>query len=116
MPAVTPRHRRPASFVAAACAATAAVALASAVVSPAGAGAESRRSSTTRGPQVAVSSCFSSDNGFPELTALSVAPATVDVRRRDAWLTVTARPVDDGGPGPATGITELGIGFTGELG
>ena len=63
-----------------------------------------------------MSSCFSSDNGFPELTALSVAPATVDVRRRDAWLTVTARPVDDGGPGPATGITELGIGFTGELG
>ncbi len=60
-------------------------------------------------PTVALSSCYTSDNGFPDLEGVSVGPSSLDVRRRDRWLTVTARPIDDGGPGPATGITEVGV-------
>jgi hypothetical protein len=59
--------------------------------------------------QVALSSCYTTDNGFPDLSGVTVSPSKLDVRRHDRWLTVTARPVDDGGPGPATGITEVGV-------
>jgi hypothetical protein len=62
------------------------------------------------------SQCWTSDNGFPRLTGLTVSPARVDVRRSAAWVTVTARPVDEGGPGPATGIHELGVDLAGGLG
>ena len=68
------------------------------------------------GAAATLSPCASSDNGWPELQSISLSPSTLDVRRRAAWLTVTASASDDGGPGPATGVREVEVTLTGRLG
>ena len=64
----------------------------------------------------ALSPCASSDNGWPDLQSVTLSPNTLDVRRRAAWLTITATATDDGGPGPATGVRAVDVGLTGGLG
>ena len=59
--------------------------------------------------KITLSSCATSDNGFPDLEGITVSPALLDVTDGAEWLTVVARPVDRGGPGPATGITEVTV-------
>ena len=66
--------------------------------------------------EVALSPCASSDNGWPDLQSVSLSPRALDVRRRAAWLTVTATVTDDGGPGPATGVRAVDGALTGRLG
>jgi len=58
-------------------------------------------------PAVPLSECAQSDNGDPQLTAFSVAPAVVDVQRRPARVTFSARVADTGGPGPASGVARV---------
>jgi hypothetical protein len=64
---------------------------------------------------VPLSPCASSDNGFPELQSLALTPSKLDVRRRAAWLTITAQASDDGGPGPATGVRMVEVSLSGGL-
>ena len=65
---------------------------------------------------IELSSCASSDNGWPDLRSVSLSPSTLDVRRTAAWLTITASASDDGGPGPATGVRSVEVSVSGGLG
>jgi len=58
-------------------------------------------------PAVPLSECAQSDNGDPRLTAFSVDLAVIDVRRRPASVTFSARVADAGGPGPASGVERV---------
>lgn len=53
---------------------------------------------------VALSDCWTSDNGDPDLTGLALSAATVDVTGGDATLRIEATVLDTGGPGPASGV------------
>ncbi len=53
--------------------------------------------------------CVSSDNGDPQITAVSVSPAVVDVTRRRQRVTIEATARDTGGPGPASGLQTVGL-------
>ncbi len=53
--------------------------------------------------------CVSSDNGDPQVTAVTVSPTTVDVTQRPQTVTVTATARDTGGPGPASGLRRVEV-------
>jgi hypothetical protein len=56
---------------------------------------------------VTASDCWSTDNGDPDVTGLSLSSTTVDVSGGDATVHVEAAVVDTGGPGPASGIQSV---------
>jgi hypothetical protein len=57
----------------------------------------------------ALSKCWSSDNGFPDLLGISVFPVRVDVTEKPQDVTVVVDAVDTGGPGAATGIKRISV-------
>ena len=54
-----------------------------------------------------LSPCYSSDNGDPELTSLTVSPDVVDVTEEPVGVSISATVVDTGGPGPSTGVRSV---------
>ena len=63
--------------------------------------------------------CVATDNGDPELTAVTFAPAVVDTTDGPVTVAVTATAHDTGGPGPAVGLQTVRISVgrgEGELG
>ena len=60
-------------------------------------------------PAVPVNDCWSTDNGMPALTELHLGADSVDTTSGPVTVPVTARAVDTGGPGPATGVTSIGV-------
>ena len=54
-----------------------------------------------------LSPCYSSDNGDPELTSLTVSPDVVDVTEQPVSVGISATVVDTGGPGSATGVRSV---------
>ena len=58
---------------------------------------------------VPVNDCWSTDNGLPAVTELHLGEDSVDTTTGPVTVPVTARAVDTGGPGPATGVTSIGV-------
>jgi hypothetical protein len=53
---------------------------------------------------VALSPCVSSDNGDPDVVAVTLSKARIDVSKSSRRVLLTVRVSDTGGPGPASGI------------
>jgi hypothetical protein len=54
-----------------------------------------------------LSPCYSSDNGDPDLTSLTLSSSVVDVTATPVRVTITATVLDSGGPGPASGMRSV---------
>ena len=66
---------------------------------------------STPAPAVPLGSCWSPDNGAPELRGLSVPSGAVDVSQRSRRVRVVVDAEDTGGPGAASGMGGGTLGF-----
>ena len=57
--------------------------------------------------------CVESDNGDPVVTSFVLSPHPVNVTRRGTRLRFRLHVQDRGGPGPASGVAEVWVGFGG---
>ncbi len=89
-------------------AATSAVLAVTLVAAPVVGGVSMASARSGRTAPGVVNGCWSSDNGYPVLTRLTVSPRTVE---QGQTFTITASAHDVGGPGPATGISSVEVDY-----
>lgn len=58
---------------------------------------------------VAVNDCWSTDNGLPRVTSVTLGATSADSRDGPVEVPVSVLTRDTGGPGPATGVTEVRV-------
>jgi hypothetical protein len=66
-----------------------------------------------RAATVPLSPCTPRDNGYPQISSVTITPRRLDVTKRAGSFTITARASDDGGPGRARGVKSLRVAVKG---